>query len=63
MWPINQLSQVHARSVIVGQGGEICVFGLSGHKLRPRIVQEDVMHQDGPPRNRAVRAPETLIAD
>lgn len=63
MWQIDQLDQVHSRSVVVGQGSQIRVFWLSGHELCTRIIQEDIMHQARPPRNCAVRASETPIAD
>jgi hypothetical protein len=34
--------------VVVGQGSQVGVFGLSSHILRTGIIQEDVMHQSRP---------------
>lgn len=63
VWEIDQLGKIHASGVVVGQGGEIRVLRLAGDELRSRVIQKDVVHQTGPPRNSAMRAPEPLVAD
>lgn len=60
---VDQLGKIHASGVVVRQGGQVGVLRLASDKLRSRVVQENVVHQPGPPCNCAVRASESLVAD
>ena len=63
MREVDDLVEVEARRVVIGEGREVGEFGFSDDILGARIVEEHIVHETAPPRHYPVLATEAGVSD
>ena len=63
MRQVDELVDAEAVDEVVHDDGRVDVLGLADDGRRARVVEEEVVHQAGPPGRDAVRAAEADVAD
>lgn len=63
MREVNQLMQIEARGMVVGQRRQVGEFGLAYDELCSRLVKEHVMHDAAPPDDNTMLATESFVSD
>lgn len=63
MRQIDELLEVEARGIVVGERGEVGELGLADDEPGTRLVKEHEVHDAAPPDYHTVLATEALVAD